>query len=284
MGRVEQTRRWLYRQLEPSAWPTLGLSPLNKLVGVAICVAALVAILESESTIHEGREAAFFVAEVLFTVIFVAEYSARLWTIGEDPAYAGFSGRLRYALTPAAIIDLLAVLPMFVVFLGSEAFILRIFRLIRILRLARLGRFSSAAMAVSMAVRARRYELLMSLAVAGGLLLGRRGRPARQLRQHSADHVVVDRNVDHRWLWRRLPSDCRRTLFRRDHGHYWHRTDRNADGNTGCGFLRCDPVAEGNKTRGGGRQAPRRPGLYDECREMAWSLLRSLDDRLIEYV
>lgn len=171
MGRFGQTRQQLYAQLDPAAWPSSGLSPLNKLIAAVICVAAAVAILESESTIYQGRETVFFVAEVVFTAVFVVEYAARLWVVGENPMYSGLSGRLRYAVTPSALIDLLAVLPMFVVFLGSEAFILRIFRLIRILRLARLGRFSTAARAISTAVSARRYELLMSLAIAGVLLL-----------------------------------------------------------------------------------------------------------------
>jgi voltage-gated potassium channel len=171
MSRLEQVRQRIHSQLEPAAWSSSGLSPLNKLIGAMICIAAIVAILESESTIYRGREAIFAVAEIGFTVIFIAEYAARLWAVGENPTYAALTGRLRYAVTPSALIDLLAILPIFVVFLGSEAFILRIFRLIRILRLARLGRFSTAAKAISTAVSARRYELLMSLAIAGVLLL-----------------------------------------------------------------------------------------------------------------
>jgi voltage-gated potassium channel len=171
MGKIERPRQWLYTHLEPTAWKHTGLSPLNQLVAAFICVAAAIAILESEPTVHQGHEGAFFVAEVLFTTVFLVEYGARLWAAGENPRYAGISGRIRYALTPSALVDLLAVLPMFVVILGSEAFILRIFRLIRILRLARLGRFSVAAQAISTAVSARRYELLMSVVFAGILLL-----------------------------------------------------------------------------------------------------------------
>lgn len=164
-------RAWLYRMLEPSAWDRQGLSPLNKVVAVLICIAALVAILESEPTLYQGRENLFFGAEAVLTGLFIIEYVARLWAAGEDPAYQGAFGRLRYALTWTAIIDLLALLPIFLVFLGNEAFLLRIFRLIRIVRLARLGRFSGALSAVSIAVHARRFELLMSIAVASILLL-----------------------------------------------------------------------------------------------------------------
>jgi voltage-gated potassium channel len=70
-----------------------------------------------------------------------------------------------------ALIDLLAILPGLFVFVGSEAFVVRLFRLLRILRLARLGRFSHAIHAITTAVQSRQYELLMSLTIAAILLL-----------------------------------------------------------------------------------------------------------------
>jgi voltage-gated potassium channel len=167
-----ESRRWrAYQMLEPRVWPEEGLSPVNRLIAFMICAAAFLAIIESEPTIYIGREAWFFWAEVGFTVIFLIEYIVRLWAAGEDPAYRGFRGRLRYARTPAAVIDLLALLPLFLFFLGTEAFLLRLFRLVRILRVARLGRFSSAFNEIMAAVNARRFELLMSLFIAGLLLL-----------------------------------------------------------------------------------------------------------------
>jgi voltage-gated potassium channel len=60
---------------------------------------------------------------------------------------------------------------LFLTFFGNETSILRLFRLIRILSLAKLGRYSSAIRAMAEAVKSRRYELLMSLAIAGMLLL-----------------------------------------------------------------------------------------------------------------
>ncbi|WP_185961576.1 ion transporter [Telmatospirillum sp. J64-1] len=165
------TRAFLYRLLEPSAWPKTGLSPVNKAIALLILAATAVAVLESEPTIYGHYQNVFFVAEIIFTAAFVIEYFARLWIAAENPAYRGVTGRLRYALSPAAIIDLLALLPLFLAFLGSEAFLLRLFRLMRILRVARLGRFSKAFDAISIALRSRRYELAMSVGIAGVLLL-----------------------------------------------------------------------------------------------------------------
>jgi len=164
-------RRRLYCLLEPSAWPKKGLSPLNKAISALIVLATFVAIIESEPSIVTGREVLFIRIETALTLIFLVEYLARLWAVGENPKYRGVAGRLRYVVTPSALIDLLAITPLFLTMLGSEGFMLRLFRLLRILRVARLGRFSQAFEAIMTALRSRRYELLMSVGFAGILLL-----------------------------------------------------------------------------------------------------------------
>lgn len=74
-------------------------------------------------------------------------------------------------VSPWAIIDLLAILPCFLTMGAVNAFALRLLKLIRLLRLARLGRFSNVIGDLYRAVRGRRYELTVSLVVAGLLLV-----------------------------------------------------------------------------------------------------------------
>ncbi len=80
-------------------------------------------------------------------------------------------GRLRYALTVPSLIDLLATVSLFVTLVGTQGAVLRLVRLLRIVALAKLGRYSSALNAISHAIHSRRYELMMSLVIAGMLLL-----------------------------------------------------------------------------------------------------------------
>jgi voltage-gated potassium channel len=165
------TRAAAYRQLDATAWPHSGLSPVNRVIATLICIAVALAILESEPVVLAGREAWFATSELLFTVVFLVEYVARAWVAPENPRYADRFGRLRYLVSAPAVIDLLALSSIFLTMMGTEAFFLRLFRLLRILRLARLGRFSSAMRAIGEAIRSRRYELVMSLGIAGLLLL-----------------------------------------------------------------------------------------------------------------
>ncbi|HET9025214.1 MAG TPA: ion transporter [Burkholderiaceae bacterium] len=159
-------RRRLFHALEPSH-RAAGLSHLNRFIVVMILVSVLFVIAESEQAIHDINPTLFHAVEIAFGLLFLIEYVARVWVAAEDPRYSdGFKGRLRYAVTPSALLDLLAVTPLFLHAMGAEAYVIRILRVVRVLRLAKLGRFTVATRALSHAVHARRYELLISFGVA----------------------------------------------------------------------------------------------------------------------
>lgn len=148
------------------------LSRTNIVLIVLIIASILFAIADSEETIAGPYTQVFGVIEAGFGIIFLGEYLLRVWASAEDPRYGGgIRGMLRFALTPAAIIDLLALSPLFFAAIGSEAYVLRLLRLLRILRLTKIGRYSSAAADIWQAVRLRRYELGISLAAGLFLML-----------------------------------------------------------------------------------------------------------------
>jgi voltage-gated potassium channel len=90
----------------------------------------------------------------------------------ENPLYASrLKGRIAYALTPIAILDLLTLTPLLFTIAGSEIFLLRLVRMLRILRLAKLGRYSIAMSTIWHALRSRRYELAMSICIACAMLI-----------------------------------------------------------------------------------------------------------------
>jgi len=163
---MSDLRRRLYHELEPSHREA-GLSTLNRFIVVVILVSVAFVVVESEPAIHESHPVLFHVVEIVVGLVFLVEYVARMWVAAEDPRYSdGLRGRLRYAMTPSALIDLLAVTPLFLHVIGAEAYVIRIMRVVRVLRLAKLGRFSVATRALSNAVHARRYELMISFGVA----------------------------------------------------------------------------------------------------------------------
>ena len=170
-GRTARTAA--YELLEPHPHGEPGLSPANKVLVVCIILASAFAILETEPTLYAGRAPLFRSAELLFGGIFSVDYLLRLWIAPENPAYAGRRfPRLRYAVSVPAIIDLLAIVPTLASLgAGGGSVLLRFFRVLRILRLAKLGRMSDAWHDVATAIHERRHELLLTISIAGFVLL-----------------------------------------------------------------------------------------------------------------
>ncbi len=168
----EPLRRRLYRQLNPSAYPGGGVSPLNAVLGTLILLAVAGAVIETEPVVTAGREGLFRGFEIAIAAVFIVEYGARLWTCVEDPRFSGRAWpRLRFALTPSALIDLAAIVPVVTAMSSGGSLVLRTMRLLRILRIAKLGRVSRAWGHLAAAVRERRAELGLTAAITGIAIL-----------------------------------------------------------------------------------------------------------------
>ncbi|HOX08684.1 MAG TPA: ion transporter [Planctomycetota bacterium] len=108
--------------------------------------------------------------EVLSVAVFSAEYLLRLWSCVEDPRYSRpVLGRLRWAGSFMALVDLASVLPFYISFLGLEgrldARVVRVVRLLRIFRIAKLGRYSTALQTLARVARAKRAELVATISL-----------------------------------------------------------------------------------------------------------------------
>ena len=171
-------RKTLYRQLEPKAWRRKGLSPTNHFLVYLVIFAVIAAVLDTEPAVSAGREMLLDNIEFGLGLIFLAEYLARVWVVVENPSYDRYRfPRLRYIVSPMAIIDLLAVLPVLFAFGGASSLFLRFFRVMRMLRLAKLGRTSKAFKLLREAFVQKRQEfalilgmLMVTILVAGSLL------------------------------------------------------------------------------------------------------------------
>lgn len=138
-------RQFVFETLEAGRTET----PLGKLTDY--CLMALISLnviavmIETIPEVRAAHAAKFTVFEIFSVMIFTVEYVLRVWSATEHPGERFKSpiiGRLRYMLTPMAVIDLLVIAPFYLAFFVG--FDLRILRVIRLLRIARLTRYSSA--------------------------------------------------------------------------------------------------------------------------------------------
>ncbi|MHC4079552.1 MAG: ion transporter [Planctomycetota bacterium] len=127
-------------------------------------VAALV--LETVEPIYAAGKVYFDAFELVSVAIFSVEYLFRLWCCVEHPRYERtIVGRLRFARSPLALVDLLAVLPFYLPMLGLDFRFMRSLRLARIFRLAKLIRYNAAIRLFAVVLVKKRAELLVALFV-----------------------------------------------------------------------------------------------------------------------
>ncbi|TPE51018.1 ion transporter [Amaricoccus solimangrovi] len=118
---------------------------------IALVLANVIGVaLETEPALHAEYRWEFFLFDALSVGIFTVEYALRLWVSPEgNPRKPPWRARLRYARTPMALVDLVAILPFYLALvfpLNLQA--LRVLRLFRVYKLARY----SPALAVLMSV------------------------------------------------------------------------------------------------------------------------------------
>ena len=98
-------------------------------------------ILETVPELASAYNQFFHNFEIFSVFIFTIEYLARLWTCvdREDLRYRpAIKGRIRYVLSPMALIDLIAIAPFYLAFVvGLDLRFVRVFRLLRLLKLTR---------------------------------------------------------------------------------------------------------------------------------------------------
>lgn len=146
---------------DPNLWFDIFIIILISLNVIAI-------ILESEEKIRVEFQKYFYWFEVFSVVVFTIEYLLRLWTYVEIDKYQHpLKGRLRWIFSPMALIDLLAILPFYLPFLGIDLRFLRILRLFRIFRIIKVARYSSAMRVLASVVKQKKEELIISLFFCG---------------------------------------------------------------------------------------------------------------------
>ncbi|MFC1679437.1 ion transporter [Elusimicrobiota bacterium] len=160
------TRKRLYEILEVAADDDNASRVFDLFILTLISLNVVALVLETVQPIYDGFEEYFMVFETVSVLIFTAEYILRIWSCTASKKYsAALTGRARFALTPLAIIDLLAVLPFYMPMLGLDLRVMRAFRLFRIFRIAKLARYSKSLRTFGEVFAAKKAELLTTLSI-----------------------------------------------------------------------------------------------------------------------
>lgn len=126
---------------------------------ITILLSVLVIMLESVRSIEIKYADAFELAEWFFTILFTFEYVARILCARRP---------LRYIFSFYGVVDLLSILPTYLMFLDSEEIhrlgVIRAVRLLRAFRIFKLGHMLSGAAELRQAIWATRSKITVFLA------------------------------------------------------------------------------------------------------------------------
>ena len=146
LNRHRSVRARLYALLEPTGHSGRIHAYVDNFIIFWVLLSIVSVILHSVDSLAELFAPEFLIIDTIAFAVFTVEYLARLYTAPERVDLKALRWkRLTYARSPAAIIDLLAILPTLIEALMPNGLDLRFLRVFRLVRLLKLTRYTSAA-------------------------------------------------------------------------------------------------------------------------------------------
>jgi voltage-gated potassium channel len=140
-NRLKNLRRRVYHVLEQGPVGDRVSKSVDRFLVVLILINLIAVALESIPEYEARYGAAFAAIELFSLVVFTIEYSLRVWCAVEHGPHQHLSAtqaRLKYVLSPAGIIDLIAVLPFwFAMVVPGNLRVILVFRMVRFFKFAR---------------------------------------------------------------------------------------------------------------------------------------------------
>ncbi len=158
-------RKRLFEILEPAPDTDISSKVLDIALLVLILLNVIAVILETIPGWRKTYGDYCDAFETFSLVVFSIEYFLRLWTCVESEEYShSTKGRIKFALSPLALIDLLAILPFILHFLFPvDLRIVRILRFVRIFRVFKLYRYSKTLQILAKVCGQKKEDLLLTL-------------------------------------------------------------------------------------------------------------------------
>ncbi|SDJ67241.1 ion transporter [Natronorubrum texcoconense] len=107
-----------------------------------------------------------YVFDIICVGVFTIEYVLRVWSCTVDDRYSSpIRGRIRFMLSPYALVDLFAILPFYLPVVIGEQGAERVLRIFRLFRLLKIARYSSSTTLITNVFRRKSHELMITVLV-----------------------------------------------------------------------------------------------------------------------
>lgn len=170
---VKRIKERLHKILEIAAVGDTVSKSFDIFIMTLIALNVIAVILATVERFNLQYQYYFRIFEIFSVIIFTIEYVLRLWTCTINKNFRNsITGRIKYMLTPFAIIDLLAILPFYLpMIISLDLRFIRAVRLFRLFRLFKMGRYSKAVFTLKKVLKDKKEELILVIFVVLLLLI-----------------------------------------------------------------------------------------------------------------
>ena len=145
---------------------------VDRFISLLIAFSIVLAVLATEPVVRADYIDLLKNLDLGIAILFLIEYLMRLWIAPlKQGARQGIRGIIDYALTPMALLDLLAITPTILGVVSPELYVLRIVRLVRIGRIGRSRHFRRSIRHFNRAITSKREELQISAIYSGVVIM-----------------------------------------------------------------------------------------------------------------
>ena len=176
-------RRMLFEIVEPDKGSSVASRIFDWLI-TSLILLSVVIVFAGTFDLPQRTLNALSAVECIASIVFTVEYGIRILTADFlYPERGAIRSRLRYVLSPMAIVDFVAILPLWLPMLLPGTMLgVRALRLVRLLRIFKLNRYFDAMKAIGDVIVDKKRELLGSLFFVAILML------ISSLLMYSAEH------------------------------------------------------------------------------------------------
>lgn len=159
----KKIKRRIFEILEVASEGDTSSKIFDLFITTLIFLNIVAVVLGSVKELSYQYESIFWTFEIFSVAIFTIEYILRLWTCDIDKKFIGIIGKIKYTVTPLAVIDLIAILPFYIpIIVNLDLRFMRSLRLLRLMRVLKIGRYSESLKILGDVIRAKKEELVMT--------------------------------------------------------------------------------------------------------------------------
>ncbi len=168
MNPYQRIKRIIFEVIQPYAATSARRRTISRIfddVIMLLIVFSVVSVFICTFNIPDWLFRILIRIEFISIIIFTIEYALRIWTANLlYPELNPIRARIRYIISPMAIIDLISILPFLVPVLHTYNLIgVRVFRLVRLLRIFKLNRYSDALASIGEVFRNKAQQMVASV-------------------------------------------------------------------------------------------------------------------------